>query len=517
MASPDLVQRFLDNACPDHHVRGGPDHVRARHTAMRLLERYPEIAHANFQTAIVCGDLPAVSLALADEPERARRRDAEPDPQRSGGGRTGDLYRLELGAKGWEPLLYLCFARLPLDEANENAVAIARLLLDHGADPRAYFMAGDSRYTPLVGAIGEGEEDRPPHGQRDALVQLLLERGADPYDSQVIYNIHFHANVLWFLERSRACAVEAGRQADWDDPEWRMFDMGGYGSGARWHLAMAIAHDDAQLAQWCLEHGASPNAAPARDARFGQRSLYEEAMHRGRGRIADLLVQHGATRTDVVLEPMESFVASCLAMDEDAVRAGIALHPEFLRATEPLFAAARGDRVDVAALLLDLGTSPEVESAARERPLHIAAYANAVRVANLLLERGAEVDPVESNWGNTPLGAAAYAQHAPMIALLTPKSRDVWELTQVGALERLRDILDEKPERARVTWNGHTPLMWLPPDDEHRAMEIARLLISHGADPGLVNNDGMTAADRAERLAMYDVAAFLRVAARPTA
>src|SRR5215475_12834921 len=40
-ADAAVVARFLDNACPDHHVRGGPDHVRARGTAMRLLARYP--------------------------------------------------------------------------------------------------------------------------------------------------------------------------------------------------------------------------------------------------------------------------------------------------------------------------------------------------------------------------------------------------------------------------------------------------------------------------------------------
>src|SRR4030095_7466952 len=55
--SPDIVSRFLDNACPDHHVRGGGDHVRAEHTALRLLERYPEIARADFYTAVVCGDI----------------------------------------------------------------------------------------------------------------------------------------------------------------------------------------------------------------------------------------------------------------------------------------------------------------------------------------------------------------------------------------------------------------------------------------------------------------------------
>ena len=71
MAAPpldDAVSLFLDNACPDHHVRGGSDHVRAEHTAMRLLARDPAIAMANFYTAVVCGDLDAVNRALAADP-----------------------------------------------------------------------------------------------------------------------------------------------------------------------------------------------------------------------------------------------------------------------------------------------------------------------------------------------------------------------------------------------------------------------------------------------------------------
>jgi uncharacterized protein len=52
--------------------------------------------------------------------------------------------------------------------------------------------------------------------------------------------------------------------------------------------------------------------------------------------------------------------------------------------------------------------------------------------------------------------------------------------------------------------------MYLPPDDEMKAMEVARLLIEHGADPTIRDPQGNTAADRAERNAMYEVAAFLR-------
>jgi hypothetical protein len=42
-----IVSRFLDNACPDHHVRGQQDHRRAKATAMRLLQQHPEIGPVN--------------------------------------------------------------------------------------------------------------------------------------------------------------------------------------------------------------------------------------------------------------------------------------------------------------------------------------------------------------------------------------------------------------------------------------------------------------------------------------
>jgi ankyrin repeat protein/Leucine-rich repeat (LRR) protein len=515
----DLVNRFLENACPDHHVRGGPAHVRARYTAIRLLERYPEIAPASLATEIVCGDLAAVEAALAAHPEIASAKVSGPSAERSkpgGGGRwlQRDMDR-DLGAKGWEPLLYLCFTRLPLAAAVDNAMPIARMLLDYGADPNAFFMAGDSRYTPLVGAIGEGEEDRPAHPHRDALVRLLLDRGAEPYDIQVIYNIHFHGEVLWFLELIYERSVQLGRGADWDDPEWKMLDMGGYGNGARWHLWVAIQHNDIRLAEWCLAHGASPDPAPPRPKTPPQRSMYEEAVRRGCTEIAALLVQHGASRVAVALESIEVFSAAVFRLDRDAAQWELTRRPELIRDPRPMLEAARRDRVDVIELLLELGISPDVANGENEHPLHAAAYANAVRAAELLIARGAEVDPVESNWNNTPLAAAIYAQHLPMIELLGRYSRDTWELVYSGQLERVRELLAENPALARLAGGGHTLLMWLPPQDEQLALEIAQLLLLHGADASSRNNDGQTAADRAAAQGMFELAALLREAQTP--
>jgi ankyrin repeat protein len=517
--SDELVNRFLENACPDHHVRGGPAHVRARHTATRLLERYPEIAHASLAAEIVCGDVAAVDAALAARPDAAVGKVSVPSPERSkpgGGGRwlQRDMDR-DLGAKGWEPLLYLCFTRLPLAAANDNAMTIARMLLDRGADPNAFFMAGSSRYTPLVGAIGEGEEGRPPHPHRDALVRLLLERGAEPYDIQVVYNIHFHGQVLWFLELIYERSVQLRRKADWDDPDWPMLDMGGYGNGARWHLWIAIQNNDVRLAEWCLAHGANPDPAPPRAKTLPQRSLFEEAVRRGCPAIAELLVQHGAPRVAVALESVEVFSGAIFRLDRGAAQFELARHPELVRDAQPMLEAARRDRVDVIAFLLELGVSPDGANADNEHPLHAAAYANAVRAAELLIARGAEIDPVEANWNNTPLASAIYAQHQAMIALLGRYSRDMWELVYSGQIERVRELLAENPEIAKLAGGGHTLLMWLPPQDEALALELARMLLEHGADSSLRNLDGQTAADRAAAQGMFEVAALLREAETP--
>jgi len=69
-----LVARFLTNACPDHHVRGGWSHAVARDTAMRLLEQHPDIARENIYTAVVCGDVDEVRRILAARPDAAKHQ-----------------------------------------------------------------------------------------------------------------------------------------------------------------------------------------------------------------------------------------------------------------------------------------------------------------------------------------------------------------------------------------------------------------------------------------------------------
>jgi len=488
----ELVARFLEFACWDHHVHGKGDHRMYDCAAQRHLAQHPEIAHDSLYTAVVCGDLEEVERILADRPEAAR----EPG-----------------GSRGWTPLLYLCYTRFSHQPAIDNALAIGRALLDRGANPNDFYMAGDARYTALVGVAGEGEQDSPRQPQGMDLFQLLLERGAEPFDIQVLYNTHFSGDVLWWLELIYAHSMKTGREAAWADPNWAMLDMGGYGCGARFLLELALKKNDMRLAQWLLAGGANPEAAPATDRRFPKRSLYEEALLQGLNEMADLLVRHGATPRVPVLNDEESFVAACYRLDREEARAHLEQHPEYLQSTVAIFAAARRDRADVVEFLLDLGVSIEVHDDHNTRTLHQAAAHNALQVAQLLIERGAEIDPRETCWGAAPIGWAAHGDRVEMIELLSHFSRNVWTLAFRGYLDRLREVLAAEPELAKaVAKDGITPLWWLP-DDEAKALEIVNLFMSHGADPSLRSKEGRTAADWASKRGMRDVAVVLAAAA----
>src|ERR1700761_3869767 len=101
--------------------------------ARRILRRHPEVARFNLFTAAACGDLAEVERRLAADPEAAKA--------------VG-------GSREWTALAYVAYSRLD----DVNAVAIARRLIDAGADPDFSFNDGwDNPFSVLAGAIRLGE------------------------------------------------------------------------------------------------------------------------------------------------------------------------------------------------------------------------------------------------------------------------------------------------------------------------------------------------------------------------
>jgi ankyrin repeat protein len=208
--------------------------------------------------------------------------------------------------------------------------------------------------------------------------------------------------------------------------------------------------------------------------------------------------------------PLQSLSDAALRLDRARVDAILREHPNLRKSPEPLFRAAEQNRGDVVHLLVDAGFSPDVADDKNTRALNHTAWSDAVDAAKALVARGAEIDPVEENYGGTPFGNASHFLHRKVMNFLAPLTKDVWNLTYNGYLDRLREVLAEEPERARVDWDTWSPLLWLPPHDEDVALEMVKLFVRHGADPHRRDSNGVAPVDRAEALGMTRVSAYLR-------
>jgi ankyrin repeat protein len=244
---------------------------------------------------------------------------------------------------------------------------------------------------------------------------------------------------------------------------------------------------------------------------YSKRPIVRDAAVAGRQDLVDLLVAHGAEQPR--LDHKEQFLAAAMQGDAEILRRLAQGHPDLLRDPAAMFAAAAEDRTDVAELLLDLGMSPDVGDSEDCRALNCTTHSGAVGVARLLIARGAEIDPVERRHHATPLGHANYQGRREMIAVIAPVSRDVRGLCFCGAVERLKALLAEDPTLAFRPSRGELPLFCLPDDDE-RAVEVAELLLAHGADASVRNTAGLTPAQVALRRGLEEAADLLNPSQR---
>lgn len=378
----DPVADFLVHACL---VYGGDGpHRWARAGAIRA-ER-PDLAAASAAAAAALGDAAAVRAHLDRDPGSARRQD---------------------GPFAWEPLLYLAYSRVPQDDP----VAAARLLLDAGADPNAgYLWEGlPSPFTALTGAFGEGEDgaNQPRHQAETELAGLLLTAGADPNDSQALYNRMF------------------GR----DDAHLRLlFAHGlGRGDGGPWHALLGAAHQSpAEMLHDQLLHAAS-SANPTRVALLLAHDVPAESaypghpLHSGRGALelalragdaesAALLAAAGAH--PVVLDPPSAFVAAALGGgDPDPA------HATSARAADPdaVTRAVELSRPDAVRVLVGHGF--RIGGA-----LHTAALRGDRALVDVLLELGADPAARDPHHGSTPAGWARHNRHAELASYLDERA-----------------------------------------------------------------------------------------------
>jgi uncharacterized protein len=453
--------------------------------ARRILARYPEIARDSLFTAAACGDLDEVERRLAADPQAASK--------------TG-------GPRAWTALAYVAYSRLD----TVGAVAIAQRLLEAGADPNFRFDDGwGCPFTVLTGAVRLGEGGRPSHAQATELVEHLIAAGAKPFDIQALYNVSIVGEDLveplyWYDLLWRHC--EARGELD----PWRTAAEASLGHGfglstLDYLLGNAVGSNQLARTEWLLDRGADPNTANA----YTKQPVHALAQLSGFLDIQRRLERRGAR--PVELSGTEAVQAACLRHDAAAARALLAAEPELVRDPRPLHAAAGFGDVQAIGLLLALGAEVQALDENGISALHRAVQSGTLAAVDRLLEAGADPNLRERKWRGTPLSWAVALGRPQLFERLIPLSRDVRALSRLSAFERLEAVLDADPSLANQRLaedDCPTPLFCLP-DGEDAALDAARILIAHGADPSVRDGKGRTPVDAARGRGLDEAAELM--------
>ena len=256
--------------------------------------------------------------------------------------------------------------------ACHGSYEIAKLLLEHGADPNARHP--DTGQTPLDCA-----ESTYRGLESDQVIRLLLDHGAEwsacrmpPGDQlQAAARIGDAAGVQQLLP--------AGAPPN---------TKGASGDAFSTPLHLAAASNNTEVAEMLLAAGADPNA---RD-QYGHGPLWAAATS-GSVEVMGILLEHGADATDFTPETTRDRTYGNLLT----------------------WAAERGD-IDMARLLLEHDVSPDVPNRNGWTSLHFAVSTGNVEMVRFLLDGGADPN-IADNENRTPLDCV-WKNHDEMTATL---------------------------------------------------------------------------------------------------
>lgn len=399
------------------------------------------------------------------------------------------------GPFDWTPILYLCYSRIRHEQ--QDWIGSLEALLAKGADANDHFWFSETyKFTCLTGVIGEGEAGPrmwPPHPEAHSLAQILLDAGADPNDSQGLYNSLFSGGTHW---------IELLLKHNWQ-PEDRINWVSDQDlSTMDFVFSYACKKNQMDRVKILLDAGANPEV----DDYYDSGTAMYHATMRGNHEVVELLSEAGVKQF-LPESPKEKFLLAVVNLDRSTIdelkrSTSVAEFEEWLIAgSAALNEQVELNRAAVVSLMLELGF-PIGQS------LFTAAWNGHFQMARLLLDHGASVRQRDPNHLVTPIAFANRTGYRDLRDFLLTKDADVFDVITYGTAVRLEEILIADPyalERNFSEYVSDCPEMAAVTPLTHAVMcgrtEHAELLIQLGADLQVRHPDGRNLAQIARQVA----------------
>lgn len=360
--------------------------------AQEILAKHPETADADFHSALVLGDVGRVKKELQESLEKATAK---------GGPLNAD------------PLIYVCFSRFATGKGTHPSdfAALARLLLEHGADPNTAYndpLWPDNPLPCLYAATGLNNNLE--------LATVLLDAGANPNDGESLYHSTEHPDL-----QCMKLLLERGAKPTNGNILKHMLDYEAV-EGVR--LLLAAGADPNEVNErretalhWAVKRGRSATVLAALvragvnvDARRNDgRTAFAMAKMSGQAEAVMALHRSGA---NMEISPIDSLLGVCALAEES----GIPLLIASARPQMPLPAEYQNLLVEFAANhdvgavrgLLAMGVPVDSRGEHGGTALHWACWKGYPDLVTLLLAHGASTDIKDNSYQAT---AAGWFQH----------------------------------------------------------------------------------------------------------
>ncbi|KAL4879893.1 ankyrin repeat-containing domain protein [Aspergillus karnatakaensis] len=337
---------------------------------------------------------------------------------------------------------------------------LVRLLLNHGANPME---TGGPQESPLIAAAGAGHEP---------IVRLLLDNGVESHADALAYAAgNGYVSIAGLLLQHGAQVNSPGKA---------------FNETYKTPLLWAACHDHTDIIRMLLSHGADASSVDL-SAKDGGRTAFSFSAQAGNTTAMELLFNNGGNvdspdnlgRTPLMYAAAGGHteaVSMLIRLGADPNACGYCV--------TPLSNAAAIGNTTLMRILCDSGADPNLQSCGIS-PLRRAAVCGSVAAIKLLLELGANLDE-NFMYQESPFALALLGGHEACSEIFLERNANSEMALDCAVLGGLKGIVEKLLKRRA---DPNIPLPALASAASSGRLDLAQLLLEHGADPNLADPD----------------------------